>query len=160
MRLELQRFSGSRKAAKIRMRRPTNRAVYNGSCINERAWGPRMVDRMKKDTKKNTVGLDVGDKYTHFCELDAGAELVDEGRFRTTRIGLQRRFDKVESMLVILETGTHSRWMAEYLESLGHEVLVANARELRLIYANKFKDDRLDAERLARLSERRARNGT
>jgi hypothetical protein len=34
----------------------------------------------------------------------------------------------------------------------GHEVLVANARKLRLIYANKQKTDEIDAENLARLA--------
>jgi transposase len=38
------------------------------------------------------------------------------------------------------------------LEECGHEVLVANARKLRLIYANKRKTDEVDAENLARLA--------
>jgi transposase len=52
---------------------------------------------------------------------------------------------------VVLETGTHARWVAELLESLGHEVIVANAREVRLIYGGRRKNDQLDAEALARL---------
>jgi len=38
------------------------------------------------------------------------------------------------------------------LEGCGHEVLVANARKLRLIHADERKNDRLDAENLARLA--------
>jgi transposase len=38
------------------------------------------------------------------------------------------------------------------LEECGHEVLVANARKTRLIYANKRKTDEIDAENLARLA--------
>jgi len=38
------------------------------------------------------------------------------------------------------------------LEECGHEVLVANSRKLRLIYANKRKTDEVDAENLARLA--------
>jgi transposase len=38
------------------------------------------------------------------------------------------------------------------LEECGHEVLVANARKLRLIYSNKRKADEIDAENLARLA--------
>ena len=34
------------------------------------------------------------------------------------------------------------------LEECGHEVLVANARKLRLIYANKRKTDEIDALRI------------
>ena len=38
------------------------------------------------------------------------------------------------------------------MAGIGHEVLVANARKVRLIYQSESKDDRLDAERLARLA--------
>jgi transposase len=38
------------------------------------------------------------------------------------------------------------------LEECGHQVLVANARKTRLIYANKRKTDEVDAENLARLA--------
>jgi transposase len=38
------------------------------------------------------------------------------------------------------------------LEECGNEVLVANARKLSLIYANKRKTDEVDAENLARLA--------
>jgi len=43
-------------------------------------------------------------------------------------------------------------WVSRLLEECGHEVLVANARKLRLIYANKRKTDEIDAENLARLA--------
>jgi len=55
-------------------------------------------------------------------------------------------------MRIALETGTHSPWVSRLLEGLGHEVLVANARKLRLIYSNKRKTDEVDAENLARLA--------
>jgi transposase len=42
--------------------------------------------------------------------------------------------------------------VSRVLEECGHEVLVANARKVRLIYANKRKTDELDAENLARLA--------
>jgi transposase len=46
---------------------------------------------------------------------------------------------------IAVETGTHSPWVSRHLEECGHEVLVANARRLRLIYANKRKIDEIDA---------------
>ena len=55
-------------------------------------------------------------------------------------------------MTVAIEAGTHSPWASRVLEECGHEVLVANARKLRLIYANKRKTDEIDAENLARLA--------
>ena len=55
-------------------------------------------------------------------------------------------------MRVAIEAGTHSPWASRVLEGCGHEVLVANARKLRLIYSNKRKTDEVDAENLARLA--------
>jgi len=56
-------------------------------------------------------------------------------------------------MRIAIEAGTHSPWATSVLEECGHEVLVANARKLRLIYANKRKTDEIDdAENLARLA--------
>jgi transposase len=106
-----------------------------------------------KEQPKVTVGLDLGDKYSYLCLLDTeSGEVVEEGRLRTTAQALQRRFAACEPMRIAIEVGTHSPWICRLLERCGHEVLVANARKLRLIYANKNKTDKLDAENLARLA--------
>ena len=47
--------------------------------------------------------------------------------------------------------GTHSRWISQAAEVCCEEVLVANPRELRFIYANDRKSDELDARALARV---------
>jgi len=36
---------------------------------------------------KVTVGLDLGDRYSQFCMLDADSGVIEEGRFRTTATG-------------------------------------------------------------------------
>jgi transposase len=51
-----------------------------------------------------------------------------------------------------LETGMHSPWVSRLLSELGHEVIVAHARNVRLIGESRKKDDRLDAQTLARLA--------
>ena len=51
-----------------------------------------------------------------------------------------------------LETGAHSPWVSRLLTQLGHEVIVAHARNVRLIGESRRKDDRLDARMLARLA--------
>ena len=53
---------------------------------------------------------------------------------------------------IALEIGTHSPWVSRLLSELGHEVIVANARNVRLIGESRKKDDRLDAQTLARLA--------
>ena len=53
---------------------------------------------------------------------------------------------------IALETGMHSPWVSRVLSELGHEVIVAHARNVRLIGESRQKDDRLDARTLARLA--------
>ena len=100
-----------------------------------------------------TAGLDLGDKYSYLCLIDTGSgELMEEGRLRTTPEAFRRRFASEQPLRIAIETGTHSPWVSRLLEECGHEVLVANSRKLRLIYANKRKTDEVDAENLARLA--------
>src|SRR5688572_26268915 len=103
---------------------------------------------------KMTAGLDLGDKYSYLCLIDQqSGEIMEEGRLPTTPEALRRRFaSERPPMRIAIETGTHSPWVSRLLRECGHEVLVANARKLRLIYANKRKTDEVDAENLARLA--------
>jgi transposase len=112
-----------------------------------------MGDVSTQQTKKMTVGLDLGDKYSYLCVLDTeSGELVEEGRLRTTPDDLHRRFDSAEQMKIAIEVGTHSTWISRLLEECRHEVLIANPRKTRLIYGDKRKTDKLDAQKLARLA--------
>jgi transposase len=77
---------------------------------------------------------------------------MEEGRLRTTPEAFLRRFVSEQPMRIAIEAGTHSPWASRVLEECGPEVLVANARKLRLIYSNKRKTDEVDAENLARLA--------
>jgi transposase len=106
-----------------------------------------------KERPKVTAGLDLGDKHSYLCLIDTqSGEVMEEGRLRTTPEAIRRRFASEQPMRIAIETGTHSPWVSRLLEECGHEVLVANARKLRLIYANKRKTDEVDAENLARLA--------
>ena len=106
-----------------------------------------------KAQHKMTAGLDLGDKYSYLCLIDQeSGEVVEEGRLRTSPEAFRRRFASEQPLRIAIEAGTHSPWVSRVLEECGHEVLVANARKLRLIYANKRKTDKVDAENLARLA--------
>jgi transposase len=114
--------------------------------LEKAAWKP-----VKQDS--HVIGLDLGDEFSHVCLLDGvTGNVEEETRLRTTPEALMRYFVKLARARIALETGTHSPWISRLLESLGHEVLVANARHLRLVYRNDRKNDRLDAENLARLA--------
>jgi transposase len=106
-----------------------------------------------KGRPKTTAGVDLGDRYSYLCLIDTeSGEVIEEGRLRTTPEAFERRFASEQPLRVAIEAGTHSPWASRVLEGCGHEVLVANARKLRLIYSNKRKTDEVDAENLARLA--------
>jgi transposase len=100
----------------------------------------------------STIGVDLGDIWSHYCTLSEEGEVVDRGRFRTTASGLDRRFRDLEPARIAMEAGTHSIWVSEQLRELGHEVIVANVRELRAISHSDRKSDQVDAEKLARFA--------
>ena len=85
-----------------------------------------------------TIGIDLGDVWSHYCTLNQDGEVIDRGRFRTTAKAIEKWF------------GVHSIWISEQLQELGHEVIVANVRELRAISHSDRKSDQVDAEKLAR----------
>jgi transposase len=97
-----------------------------------------------------TIGIDLGDVWSHYCTLNQDGEVVDRGRFRTTPKATEKWFIDVPPARVAMEAGTHSIWISEQLQELGHEVIVANVRELRAISHSDRKSDQVDAEKLAR----------
>jgi transposase len=99
-----------------------------------------------------TIGMDLGDKTSHYYVLDSEGELVREGAVTTTKKGMKQRFGSLQRCRIAMEVGTHSPWVSRLLGSLGHEVIVANARQVKLISASSRKNDRLDAQTLARLA--------
>jgi len=113
------------------------------------------MDDGSRSKPSMTVGIDLGDKYSHLCLLDnESGEVLEEGRLRTTPEALRRRFSSEQQPLrIAIEAGTHSPWVSRVLEQeCGHKVLVANPRKTKLIYSDKRKTDEIDAENLARLA--------
>jgi transposase len=102
--------------------------------------------------KKLTIGMDLGDRFTYYCVLGEAGEVMVEQKLPTTKQGMQQVFGRIPRSRVALETGAHSPWVSRQLTQLGHEVIVAHARNVRLIGESKRKDDRLDARMLARLA--------
>jgi len=101
----------------------------------------------------HTVGNDVGDTWTYYAAVDGEGTVIAEGRVRTRAVELQRLYAILAGRRVrmVLETGTHSPWMSRLLEGMGHEVIVANSRDLHMIFKSKKKRDRVDARTLAKV---------
>lgn len=97
------------------------------------------------------VGLDIHAKHISICVVDESGEIVRRSKVRT-----------IDQMMKVLE-GLPDRFRVCYEASCGYghyhdllrpvadQVLVAHPGQLRLIYRSKNKNDRKDAERLAKL---------
>ena len=99
-----------------------------------------------------TIGLDLGDRSSRYGILEEAGEVASEGQIPTTATGLKGLFGKMPSSRVALEVGTHSPWVSRQIAALGHEVMVANPHKVKLITQSARKNDRIDAQKLARLA--------
>ena len=95
--------------------------------------------------------MDLGDQWSHYCILDLEGETLAEGQVRTTKPDFAEFFQALNAARVVVEVGTHSAWVREVICSYGHEVLVANPRLMEGSKRRKRKNDRIDANKLARL---------
>ena len=80
-----------------------------------------------------TVGIDLGDRFSRYCIVNADGEVMEEGRIATTAAALERHFAGEARQRIAMECGTHSPWVSRLLQGMGHEVWVANARKIRAI---------------------------
>lgn len=97
-----------------------------------------------------TIGLDLGDRLSQTCGVNASGAEVFTDAVVTTPKGMQEYFSRLEPCRVVMEVGTHSPWVSRMVQQLGHEVVVANPT---LVYGprrRKKRNDRMDAAFLAR----------
>jgi transposase len=83
--------------------------------------------------QKLTIGLDLGDRSSWYCVLDEAGKVLLEQKLSTTPKAMQEVFGGMPQCRIALETGMHSPWVSRCLSELGHEVIVAHARSVRLI---------------------------
>ena len=99
-----------------------------------------------------TIGLDLGDRSSNYCVLNAAGDILLEDKLPTTSLAMKQLFGRMLRSRIAMETSTHSPWVSRLLTELGHEVIVAHAQKVGLIVKSRKKDDRLDARTLARLA--------
>lgn len=108
---------------------------------------------MEYDT---AIGVDVGDKTSKICVMTksgGGRRVVERATIATTRAALRAYLQsKDPAWPVTFECGTHCRWMERTVREMGRRAIVANPLRLRLITESKTKNDRNDAQELARLT--------
>src|SRR5271155_17410 len=102
--------------------------------------------------QKLTIGLDLGDLWSFYCIRDEAGHVILEQKVPTTPEALKQTFSRIPRSLIALDTGTHSPWVSRLFTQLGHQVIVAHAQKVQLITKSNRKDDRHDAQTLARLA--------
>ena len=118
---------------------------------SSRSKSPKASKQATKATNV-TVGMDLGDKTSRYCMLDENGEVLREASVATTKKAMTQVFATMKRCRIAIEVGTHSPWVSRLLKSFGHEVIVANARQVQLISHSSRKNDRVDAQTLARLA--------
>jgi transposase len=98
-----------------------------------------------------TMGIDLGDRRSRIYVVDVRGERVAEGWASMTREGLSKWLGKYPDARVVMEAGTHSPWVSRLAKEGGHETFVANPSELYGRKRRKRRNDKLDAEKLARV---------
>ena len=86
-----------------------------------------------------TIGLDLGDRSSWYCVLDEAGEVMSEQKLGTTPKAMREVFAAMPRSRIALETGMHSPWVSRLLRQLDHEVIVAHARNVRLIGESRVR---------------------
>ncbi|MEO6782979.1 MAG: IS110 family transposase [Bradyrhizobium sp.] len=97
------------------------------------------------------IGIDLGDRWSEVCVLDGEAVVIERFRVPTNQQAFRECFGAMRARGVAIETGVHSGWVSRVLTECGLNPTVANAREIRKIHRSDRKNDRNDAEILARI---------
>ncbi len=101
------------------------------------------------------VGLDIGNEKHEVCELNADGEKTFEAALPNDDNVMEwfrSRYERPGGVLVAMEAGTGSAWIYESLRELGFDPRVGNPRKLRVIWDTDKKNDKRDAEMLARIA--------
>ena len=98
----------------------------------------------------DTIGMDLHKRESQLCILTDEGE-VQEVRLVTSRARFTAVLGPRPRARVLLEASTESEWVAQHLESLGHDVIVAdpNFAPMYATRTRRVKTDRRDARTLA-----------
>ena len=113
------------------MQKKTSRLVeMKAAAIERKAGATKVLGRTVSHPPvyQAVVGLDVGDRQTHYCVLDLDGELAVEGAVATREASLRVQFEGKARMRIALEAGMHSPWISRLLVELGHNVIVERDR--------------------------------
>jgi transposase len=98
------------------------------------------------------VGLDVHSRQSSLCILNSAGGIVNQVQLKGPRSTVVDRLRKLDQpFAVCYEASCGYGHLYEALRPLAAHVAVAHPAKLRLIYKSKRKNDRVDAQKLAKL---------
>ena len=98
------------------------------------------------------VGMDVHWRQTTICILDENGRRVKTMNVRGPWQKVLEDLGRIEGpWAVCFEASCGYGWLYERLKRMAQKVVVAHPGQLRLIFRSKRKNDRVDAEKLAKL---------
>ncbi len=107
-----------------------------------RASKPQMQFEQQLETERKRLrqageigavaGIDIGDKRSYVRLVGLDGELLEEVKVPTRPAAIEKYFRSWPRLRVVLESGGQTNWIRRLIAELGHEVLLANARQLRL----------------------------
>jgi hypothetical protein len=74
---------------------------------------------LRPNLDRLTVGVDLGDQWSHYCILGLEGETLAEGQLRTTQEDFASFFQGLNAARVVIEVGTHSAWVQEVIRGCG-----------------------------------------
>src|SRR5687767_9270570 len=95
--------------------------------------------------------IDLHKKESQVRIVTEGGEVVDR-RIATTRDRFTVVFEGRRPMRILLEASTESEWVAQHLETLGHEVIVADPT-FAPMYSERSRRIKTDRRDVAALTE-------
>jgi len=98
----------------------------------------------------DTIGLDLHKRESQLCIIAENGS-ISERRIVTSRERFTAVLGNCPRARILLEASTESEWVAQYLESLGHEVIIAdpNYAPMYATRSRRVKTDKRDALALA-----------
>src|SRR5262245_51247889 len=98
------------------------------------------------------VGLDVHSKQSSLCILNAGGAVVKQIQVNGPRSTVVQRLRELDQPFsVCYEASCGYGHLYEQVRPLAHHVAVAHPAKLRAIWNSKRKNDRVDAQKLAKM---------
>src|ERR1700679_3736151 len=68
----------------------------------------KLSQQTKLAKPDRSVGLDLGDRFIHYCMLNQEGEVIEEGRMQNSESALCKHFANEAVMRIAMEAGTHS----------------------------------------------------